>query len=263
MSPCWVLLRGLTREQGHWGAFPAQLAQALPADARLLCPDLPGNGARHAQTSPGTVVGMVEALRTDLSAAGHAPPYRLLAMSLGAMVAIEWAHRYPQEVQACVLINTSVRPFSRFWERLQPRNYATILRLALIRPDALALEQAVMRLTTRHPPQAPSVLAQWVELRHRHPVTLANAWRQLRAAMAYSAPLQRPDMPVLVLISAADGLVNPRCSESLAQHWGVDWRRHPTAGHDLPLDDAAWVIQQLLSWQERQKLDTPGGITLT
>lgn len=257
MSPCWVLLRGLTREQGHWGPFPGLLANALPADTTLLCPDIPGNGEHHAQTSPDTVPGMVEALRATLASAGHTPPYTLLAMSLGAMVAIEWAHQYPQEVRACVLINTSVRPFSRFWERLRPGNYATIMRLALRRPDARTLEEAVMRMTTRHPPQAAEVLAQWVALRHRHPVTLANAWRQLRAAIAYQAPTLLPDMPVLVLFSAADGLVNPRCSESLAKHWGVDWRRHPTAGHDLPLDDAPWVIEQVRSWLERQKLDTP------
>jgi len=44
----WVLLRGLMREQRHWGAFPATLARALPG-AAILTPDLPGNGTRHAQ----------------------------------------------------------------------------------------------------------------------------------------------------------------------------------------------------------------------
>ena len=43
----WVLLRGLTRESGHWGVLPALLAERLP-HARVLTIDLPGAGALHA-----------------------------------------------------------------------------------------------------------------------------------------------------------------------------------------------------------------------
>ncbi|RRS03153.1 alpha/beta hydrolase [Aquabacterium soli] len=257
MSGTWVLLRGLTREQGHWGGFIPALAQALPPGCTLLSPDLPGNGTLHAQASPDSVQGMVLAVRGALASQGHAPPYHLLAMSLGAMVAIEWAHLHPEEVGACVLINTSVRPFSRFWERLRPVNYLRILRLALARPDPLILERAVMRMTTRHPPAPDATLAHWVALRQRHPVTLPNAWRQLRAAIRYRAPDQAPAVPLLVLYSGADGLVNPRCSEALIRRWGAPSQRHPTAGHDLPLDDAAWVTQQVLTWLICQKLDGP------
>lgn len=257
MSAPWVLLRGLTRERGHWGDFIPTLARALPPGSLLLTPDLPGNGARHAQDSPADVPAMARALRAGLHAEGHAPPYRLLAMSLGAMVAIEWARRHPGEIDACVLINTSVRPFSRFWQRLRPGNYATILRLALIRPDALALERAVMRMTSRHPRDPEATLAHWVALRARHPVTLANAWRQLRAAIAYEAPHEPPPVPLLVLCSGADGLVNPCCSETLAARWRVPLLRHPSAGHDLPLDDPAWVARQVAEWLRRDKLDTP------
>lgn len=257
MSVIWVLLRGLTREQGHWGRFMPALAQALPPGCTLLSPDLPGNGALHTQASAESVQDMVLAVRGALASQGHAPPYRVLAMSLGAMVAIEWAHLYPDEVEACVLINTSVRPFSRFWERLRPANYLHILRLALTRPAPLTLERAVMRMTTRHPPAPDATLAHWVALRQRHPVSLANAWRQLRAAIRYRAPEHAPGTHLLVLYSGADGLVNPRCSEALIRQWGVSSQRHPTAGHDLPLDDAAWVIRQVLSWLDSQKMDGP------
>lgn len=257
MSDTWVLLRGLTRERGHWGDFIPAFSRALPQGSTLLSPDLPGNGALHGQASPDKVADMVRAFRAGLAADGHAPPYRLLAMSLGAMVAIEWARQHPGEVEACVLINTSVRPFSRFWQRLRPRNYLAILRLALIRPDASALERAVMRMTSRHPPAPQATLARWVALRHEHPVSLGNAWRQLRAAIGYQAPAHPPPVPLLVLLSAADGLVDPRCSEALARHWAVPFRRHPSAGHDLPLDDAGWVARQVMDWLKTQKLDTP------
>jgi hypothetical protein len=48
---------------------------------------------------------------------------------------------------------------------------------------------------------------------------------------------------VLLLTSAQDGLVDTRCSLALAQAWHCDIESHPWAGHDLPLDDAAWVIE--------------------
>ena len=75
----WVLLRGLMREQRHWGSFPATLAAALP-DSLMLTPDLPGNGERHTLDSATRVTGMVEFCRQDLLSRGLKPPYRLLAL---------------------------------------------------------------------------------------------------------------------------------------------------------------------------------------
>ena len=84
----WILLRGLTRECAHWGAFAARLQQALPGE-RVLALDLPGNGLFHTQSTPVSVHGMVRACRHELALRCIAPPYHVLAMSLGAMVATE------------------------------------------------------------------------------------------------------------------------------------------------------------------------------
>ena len=147
--PTWILLRGLAREAAHWGAFTGDLKAALPG-ARTLALDLPGNGALHQARSPTRVAGMVAAARAELARQGVAPPYHLLALSLGAMVATEWARVAPHEVARCVLVNTSLRPFSPFYQRLRPRNYGALLGLAL-RPGTTALqaERAVLRLTSR------------------------------------------------------------------------------------------------------------------
>ena len=102
----WILLRGLTRETAHWGGLVADLQQALPGDA-VLAVDLPGNGQCCHRPSPTTVQGMVQSCRADLAARGLVPPYHLLAMSLGAMVATAWAHSAPNEVAGCVLMASS------------------------------------------------------------------------------------------------------------------------------------------------------------
>src|SRR5262249_38708200 len=85
----WILLRGLTRESGHWGGFPALLGDAVEP-ARIVALDLPGNGALCAQTSPATVEELADACRAELRKACVEPPFFLLGLSLGAMVATAW-----------------------------------------------------------------------------------------------------------------------------------------------------------------------------
>jgi pimeloyl-ACP methyl ester carboxylesterase len=151
-----------------------------------------------------------------------------------------------------VLINTSLRPFAPFYRRLRPANYAALLELALGAGAAQAREETVLRLTSRvlHPACEPgtSILAEWIAYRREHPVSRANAVRQLLAAARYRAPAARPPTPMLVLASARDRLVDPRCSRALAGVWSAAYVEHPTAGHDLPLDDGGWVADRVREW---------------
>ncbi|MEQ1685810.1 MAG: alpha/beta hydrolase [Burkholderiaceae bacterium] len=243
----WVLLRGLTRESRHWGEFPT-LLQAQLGSAQVLTLDLPGNGQLHGQQSPTRVVDMAAHCRAALRERGLPPPYHLLAMSLGAMVALAWAHAQPSELQGCVLINTSLRTFSPWYQRLRPSNYGRLLGMALTR-DAAANEQTVLEMTTRHPTvDKCTLLDGWARWRLENPVSRDNALRQLWAAARFRTPRAAPRVPLLVLASAADGLVDPRCSQRLAQAWGAAVRTHPTAGHDLPLDDGVWVAREVAAW---------------
>ena len=245
--PTWILLRGLMREQRHWGSFPATLARALPG-AHIVTPDLPGNGTRHAQDSATRVAAMVEDCRQELLARGIPAPYHLLALSLGGMVAVEWASRYPQEIARCVLINTSMRPHSPFYRRLRWQNYGALLRqLAL--GDQHSQESLILRLTSRrHAHGNPALLADWLSYQQQYPVSRHNALRQLLSAARYRAPAIRPPMPVLVMAGAQDQLVDHRCSQRLARAWQADCLIHGDGGHDLPLDEGEWVAQSVARW---------------
>lgn len=245
--PPWILLRGLTRERGHWGRFPERLRAAQPGCA-VHCIDLPGNGALNHVTSPTRVEAMADAARAELARQGIAPPYRIVAMSLGAMLTVSWAHSYPLEIDRAVLINTSLRPFSPFWQRLRPRNYLPLLRLALLGGSAAEWEQTIFAATTRCVADKTACIDAWIALREARPVARRNALRQLLAAARFTAPAAQPPAPLLVLSSAQDGLVHPRCSRTLAQRWHCAHAEHPHAGHDLPLDDAEWVIAQITRW---------------
>ena len=149
-SATWVLLRGLTREGGHWGGFVGQLQSALPG-ARVLALDLPGNGERHLERSPVRVQAMTDALRVALAAKGARPPCHLLALSLGAMVAIDWADRWPDEVAGAVLINTSLARFSPWPHRLRPANYPALLSTVTGWGGVAVREATLLRLTSARP----------------------------------------------------------------------------------------------------------------
>jgi pimeloyl-ACP methyl ester carboxylesterase len=249
----WILLRGLTRESAHWGGFPELLRARLP-DARVVAIDLPGNGRWFERPSPTRIEAVTDHCRQELRDLGLRPPYRLLAMSLGAMVAVDWAATHSDELDACVLINTSLRPWSPWYQRLRPANYAALLGL-LLTVDARRRERTVLRLTTRHALDEAGLVAQWANIRRERPVSAVNALRQLLSAARYRAPARAPAVPMLVLSSRGDGLVDPRCSERLTARWKADEIAHPTAGHDLALDDGPWVAWQIAHWLQAQGID--------
>ena len=258
----WILLRGLSRESRHWGVFPEIFRREFvrtkadddlpvlptPTDLTILTPDLPGNGRRNREGSPLRVEDMAEMLRAELAAQGMSPPYHLLAMSLGAMVAVAWAQRHPEEISAAVLINTSLRPFNPFYQRLRPHNYLRLLSLMTVGGSDLDWENTIYELTSRRPEQRAETVRHWLALRQQNPVSKRNVLRQLVAAARFRAPPQRPQVPLLILGSARDALVDSACSRQLSRQWGTAYAEHRDAGHDLPLDEGQWVAHTVVDW---------------
>lgn len=243
----WILLRGLTRDSRHWDDFPLAFGAAVGA-IDIITLDLPGNGALHAERSPATVDGMVDAYRAALRARALEPPYGVLALSLGAMVGLAWATRFPAELRGLVLVNTSTAATSRWHERLRWRSLPRLLAIAISRQPQRQERQILALTSHRAAVERGALLGAWTRWRCEQPVTTANLLRQLVAAARFRAPAERPDVPLLLLAGVGDELVDPVCSRRLAEQWGVELRLHPSAGHDLPLDAADWVIAQVAAW---------------
>ncbi|MBS0588216.1 MAG: alpha/beta hydrolase [Proteobacteria bacterium] len=237
----FVLLRGLWREARHWGEFPSHLQQRFPG-ALISTPDIPGNGVRNQETSPDTIARMTDALRqqVDLS-----QPVRLIALSMGGMIAIDWMTRYPAEIETAVLINTSARPLSPFYQRLRWTAYPHVL--PLIFHSAAKREADILRLTSNRHQHDKKLLESWQQWQRQNPVMPARARNQFFAAMKFSVTV-KPQQPLLVVTSQADRLVDYRCSRKLAQTWNADYVEHGSAGHDLPLDEPEWLVQTIRQW---------------
>jgi pimeloyl-ACP methyl ester carboxylesterase len=242
----FVLIRGLLREARHWGEFTGKLQQQFPG-ALISTPDIPGNGMLHHETSPESIAALTEALRQRIDAS---QPIRLVALSMGGMIAIDWMTRYPGEVEAAVLINTSARPLSPFYHRLSWMAYLHVLRILF--HSRAQREADILRLTSNRRQHDKKLLASWQQWQQQNPVSTASARNQFLAAIQFSITA-KPQQPVLVATSRADRLVDYRCSRKLAQTWYADYRQHESAGHDLPLDEPQWLAQNIREWFDKSK----------
>lgn len=243
----WVFLRGLIRQHRHWEDFPDRFRAAFP-DAVVLTLDLPGNGDLFDRESPVSVTGMVDSVRKQLDARHVRGPVNVLALSLGAMVAIEWMERHPEDIERAVLMNTSLRGMSGFTDRLRPENYVAILKNLLLVRDPVLRESLVLDLSTNLFQDKTALARKWATYAGSHPTSRTNALRQLLAAASYSAPPARPHEHVLLLQGLGDHIVNPVCTTRIAERWRWPLMSHPTAGHDLTLDDPDWVIDCIRTW---------------
>lgn len=247
-KPTWVFLRGLIRQHRHWEDFPEQFQKAFP-DTRVILLDLPGNGDLWEHESPTSVADMVESVREQLARQQVRGVVNVLALSLGAMVAIEWMERYPCDIERAVLMNTSLRGMSTFTERLRSENYPDIFK-SLIFNSPLEREKLILDISSNLFKNKDALAEKWLAYAEAQPTSRMNALRQLFAAGTYKAPAARPHEHVLILQSLGDRLVNPVCSTRIADRWRWPMISHPTAGHDLTLDDGAWVITQIQQWLE-------------
>lgn len=239
MVPAVVLLRGLAREQRHWGGFAPLLSKELAQP--VLCQDLPGMGEYHTQQSPHQMAALAAVLGQRLSARHHGP-WHLVAMSLGAMLALELARQYPAQVRSLVLINTSVAGLLPFYRRLRWQQYPAVFA-ALCGPVRLR-EQLILNMTSNHPARRSEQLEPSLRFAQQYPPSRLNALRQLWAASRFQLP-ECPACPILLVCSAQDRLVDPANSYLLADRWQLPLRSHSWAGHDLALDDPGWLVNEI------------------
>jgi pimeloyl-ACP methyl ester carboxylesterase len=245
----WIFIRGLVREAGHWGDFPDAFRAAFPGD-RVRCVDLPGNGVHHQGKTPLTVATMAEQVRKETLDGGATRPY-LLALSLGGMVACDWAQRRPEELSGVVLVNTSFGGYSPPHHRFRPGAVLPTLRSLRAR-DLVHRERQQLAITSSRTELHHLVAPRWAGIARARPVSRKNGLRQMIAALRFRPSRTAPELPLLLLCGGGDRLVEPRCSQVIAEAWGAPLRMHPTAGHDLSLDAGPWMLEQIRAWLPAQ-----------
>ena len=240
----WILIRGLIRSKFHWKNFPELLKKKLSAE-NVFCVELPGNGYLHRENSPVDAERAVEILRSQVPNEILAAPYGIVAISLGGMIAAAWAKKFPDEVSHLVAINTSSKA-SPFYKRLQPKNYLKIIKL-LKGGNSNKTEEFILSVSSNREDIWRKQFKENFSFAEQHPVKIRNFVRQLK--LASSANLKsKPNAECLLLASEQDRIVHVDCSREIAKQWQCPIEFHETAGHDLPLDDASWVIRRIANW---------------
>lgn len=233
-QPTLILLRGLSREQRHWGNFTTILQTRLP-HYQVICLDTLGNGSCNQLASPLSIASYSQDILAKL-AKQNIHKAVLVGLSLGGMVALEAIASETQLVSQVIAINSSSR-HSWFWQRFALGRAGKTLITSPRHQGYSKIEQAVLTLTSLHHKQDLTTLKYWSELRRDKPTSIANGLRQIIAAARFKAPIQAlKGKSVSFIYAKQDELVDPRCTTTLAKQLDAQVYEIDQAGHDVALD---------------------------
>lgn len=235
----WLLLRGLTRGQFHWGDFPQRLQSKFPKDEIILL-DLPGNGYRYSEKSPFSVREYTEDLRAKFQNKGE---LHIIAFSFGAMVAVDWLVCFPSEIAKAYLVNTSSKGLLPFYKRLLPKNYLKIFQTLWL--SKYQREKMILEMTSNNLESQRNSILKFEKFAELYPVTIKNLYRQLVASGNFVFPESIEKEKIELFVSSNDRLVSSENTLALAKKWNLNPIVHPWAGHDLVLDDPEFVLSNL------------------
>ncbi|TDZ44285.1 alpha/beta fold hydrolase [Mycobacteroides franklinii] len=237
----WLLLRGLSREKRHWEQFPQIFAESLGIPVECL--DAPGFGTEFNRISPTSISAITDDIRSRLDRRDE--KWSLLAISLGGMIGLDWCSRYPEDFERAVIINSSTAS-TPVWQRFLPSSIPNLL-LGRFRADA-PRERAILAQSANNPDLDLDVLSRrWAGYLQTQRPSSASIARQIWAAITFPMPTHI-DTPLLVLTSTHDRIVSSAASRTIADTHGAPIATHPSAGHDIPLDDGAWIAEQVKQW---------------
>lgn len=234
-----VAIHGAGMDRSVWDTLEARLDDA---GVPIAAPDLPGHGEDTARTCD-RIEDMADVLAAGLEADG-APPGLILGHSMGALVAMELARRYPERVLALILIGVA-RPMRvnpdliDLAERAPVEAAALIARLAHAKsapPSHLAATDALLAGAR------PGVLAR--DLRACAAYDMARAVDALRA------------MPVGLILGESDRMTPLDGGLALARDLGTGAVAVlPFAGHMMMIDTARETAEAVLDLAATLALD--------
>ncbi len=246
-----LLLRGLAREERHWGPFPKMLEQRIKGIKTHFL-ELPGVGKKVNHDAYTSISDYTNELREEwiYLKEDFSGPWAIVAISMGGMIAMDWANRFPEDMKALVLINSSAGNLSPPHHRFSPSAMKMLLKL-FFREDYEEREEAILKLTTNLLKVDKEIIAEYASYSSESPLKRASFLKQMYAASRFEVP-QSLKAPLLLLAAKKDRLASFKCSKAIGKRLNTKLYLHKEAGHDLPLDDAPWVIDHIQNFLDGQ-----------
>lgn len=232
-----VLIQGLGLSSRHWGDQAEILSSA---GFRVLTIDNRGAGRSDRVRRLYSISHMAQDVAAAMDSAG-APDAAVAGISMGGMIAQEFALRYPERTSSLVLMATT--PGIPHGALPRPKSLATLGRIPLFhaRGEA-ALAYRHLFFSTRTDEEAQPLLeklmANWGALASERASGTDFAF-QLRAAASHSTGfrLKRLKMPVHVITGEDDTVIPARNTPILARLIkGASSQLLPKVGHAIPLE---------------------------
>lgn len=246
----FYLIRGLSRESGHWGDFLFHLSDEFP-DATLHLIDLPGSGKHHNDSSPASIPKIVDFIRRNTTFNDHEKNI-VLSSSLGGIVAMDWVMRFPSEFDGIVMMNSTFKPICNNSERVKPKIRFKLVQL-LLSSNIEKREKIMLYINSNKKLITNDLLMKWVEIQKNRKMTNWNIFMQTVAGHRYKIKATKVPIPLLILGSKNDKLVCPSCLKKTHEILGGKLKWHETAGHCIPLDEPIWVSKQIKNWLSNEQ----------
>ncbi|MGB3239027.1 MAG: alpha/beta hydrolase [Geitlerinemataceae cyanobacterium] len=244
---------------GHPGSGESMsvFTQSLSRRFRTIAPDLRGYGRTPVQEEFEMIDHLddLEALLEQL----EIDRFWLLGWSLGGILSIELALRFPQRVEGLILVATAAHPRSNHppitWQDLAYTGVAGILNAW--QPgwkwniETFGKRSLFQHLIQQHTPETYQYLA--TEGVSAYLQTTAVARRALEKAIrgGYNRlpELETIQCPCLVLAGERDRHITPEASRETAQNLpNSQWQCYPNTAHLFPWEIPDRVLQDIDRW---------------
>lgn len=247
-----ILLRGLVREKRHWYNFDQLLEQKIPKVKTFML-EMPGVGTKWNLPSPTSINQFVDVLRPELLSLkmSYNGPFYILAMSMGGMITLQWASRFPEDFNGAIIVNSSAKDLLPPWKRMSPQTMLMISKL-FFKNNLKEREREILKATTNMVKCEGEILDLWTKYEEQFPISRDTFLRQITSAASFKSP-DKISIPLCFIASKSDRLANFKNSEAFAQKYAADLYLHEKAGHDLSLDDPYWLADKVKVWMDNQK----------
>ncbi len=241
-----LLIRGLSREQSHWGTFPNHLESHSGLKAH--CIDLPGAGIYFKEKAPLTIQENTKFLRNEWKELKEKHPgdWFILGVSLGGMICLDWAISHNEDAKGFFVLNSSVKGMNSVFKRMSPFAMKLILKAFFANPETH--EKIIYELTSVNDPEsyeAKKIIAEWICHKEKRPMARLNFFRQVVAAASYKLH-PKPLRNLTFLAGKQDRLCHYSNSIKLAKLMNCSYELCESgAGHDFALDRPDFIISHL------------------
>jgi pimeloyl-ACP methyl ester carboxylesterase len=224
----------------------------LSDDYRAVVVERAGYGWSEDGGTSRDIDTVLDETRLALDRAGESPPYVLLPHSMGALEAIHWANRYPDEVAAIVGLDPAVPPI---YEVMPPPRLKMALLSFIGRTGLLRLAPSVCLESPAADHLTEAEMAAYCSILYRRTFT-ADMWAEAEATQANAqrvAAEDMPDVPLYVFISNGDGLPMDNWRQVLAAYVeaaGGQYRMLDV-GHHIHAEAPELIAEEIRAFLQR------------